>query len=163
MMPRLLKQLQNNRSVIFDSGKFDDWCVYVVESCGFKKAHLDETYFSNLYQISQKYPNDKVYNDFVKIYERTTRNIDHGVLTLIDDIAATYNHEDKIIVEQWFTVIYAGMIAEENKENAVLKKRVKRLGLHQVLMLNMPARESAKFSNGKKWRDLDAIMKPLGF
>src|SRR5690554_802682 len=162
-MPRLIKQLQNNRSVIFDSGKFDDWCVYVVESNGSKKAPFDETYFSDLHQISQSYPNNKVYNDFVKIYERTTRTIENGVLTLIDEIVAIYNLEHKIIVEQWLTVIYAGMIAEENKENAILKKRVKRLGMHQVLMLNMPAREAAKFSYGKKWRELDEIMRPLGF
>lgn len=163
MMPRLIKQLQNNRSVIFDSGKFDDWCVYVVESNGSKKAPFDETYFSDLYNISQQYPANKVYNDFVLIYERTTRTIDNGIVTLIDQIVGTYNHSDKIIVEQWLTVIYAGMIAEENKENAILKKRVKRLGMHQVLILNMPAREAAKFSYGKKWRDLDAIMRPLGF
>ncbi len=55
------------------------------------------------------------------------------------------------------------MIAEDNKENAILKKIVKRLEMHQVLILNMPARDAAKFSYGKNWRDLDAIMKPLGF
>jgi hypothetical protein len=55
------------------------------------------------------------------------------------------------------------MIAEENKANAILKKRVKRLGVHQVLVLGMPPSEAAKFSNGKKWRDLDAIMKSNGF
>ena len=162
-MSRLVKQLQNNRTVIFDSGKFDNWCVYVVESNGSKKAPFDETYFSDLYHISQKYTNNKVYNDFVLIYERTTRTIDHGVISLIDEIVTTYNHTDKIIIEQWLTVIYAGMIAEENKVNAILKKRVKRLGMHQVLILNMPARDAAKFSYGKKWRDLDAVMRPLGF
>jgi hypothetical protein len=162
-MARLIKQLQNNRSVIFDSGKFDDWCVYVVESNGFKKAPFDETYFSDLYQIAQSYSNNKVYNDFVMIYERTTRNLDNGVLTMINEIVSTYNHEHMIAVEQWLTVIYAGMIAEENKVNAILKKRVKRLGMHQVLILNMSAREAAKFSYGKKWRELDAIMIPLGF
>ncbi len=162
-MARLVKQLQNNRTVIFDSGRFDDWCVYVVESKGSKKAPLDETYFSDLFQISQNYPNNKVYNDFVKIYERTNRTIDNDVLRLIDEIVATYNDEHKIIVEQWFTVIYAGMIAEENKENAILKKRIKRLGMHQVLVLNIPAREAAKFSYGKNWKELDKLMKSLGF
>ncbi len=37
-------------------------------------------------------------------------------------------------MEIWFNVLYAGMVAEENKENAVLKKRIKRLGMHQVLI-----------------------------
>ncbi|MBX2965337.1 MAG: hypothetical protein KF845_04265 [Cyclobacteriaceae bacterium] len=85
------------------------------------------------------------------------------MLALIDSITNTYNENDKIIVEQWFTVIYAGMIAEENKRFSILKKRVKRLGMHQVLKLNMSAKDAAKFSYEKKWKELDEIMKPLGF
>ncbi len=162
-MAQLVKQLRNNRSVVFDTGKFDDWCVYVVESNGTKKAPFDETYFSDLFQISRKYTQDKVYNDFVSIYNATTKNIDNNTLSLIDNITNTYSNEDQIIIEQWFTVIYAGMIAEENKQFAILKKRVKRLGMHQVLKLNMSAKDAAKFSYGKKWRELDAIMQPLGF
>jgi len=162
-MDRLIKNLQNNRKVVFDSGKFDDWCVYVVESDGSKQAPFDETYFSDLYNISLKYSENKVYSDFVSIYEQTAKSIDTSVLGLIDEIVATYNEEDKIIIEQWFTVIYAGMIAEENKERAILKKRIKRLGMHQVLILNISAKDAAKYSYGKKWRELDTIMKPLGF
>lgn len=162
-MAKLIKRLKNNRSVIFDTGRFDDWCVYVVESNGSLKAPFDETYFSDLYNISHRYTQNKVYNDFVAIYERTTNSIELSVLKLIDKIVSTYNVEDRILVEQWFTVIYAGMIAEENKEFAILKKRVKRLGMHQVLILNMPAKDAAKFSYGRKWKELDAIMRPLGF
>ncbi|MBX2931032.1 MAG: hypothetical protein KF781_03670 [Chitinophagaceae bacterium] len=162
-MATLIKPLRNNRSVIFDTGKFDNWCVYVVESNGSKKAPFDETYFNDLYSIAQKYPQDKVYNDFVSIYDNTTKSIDIAVLALIDNITDTYNEDDKVIIEQWFTVIYAGMVAEENKQFAILKKRVKRLGLHQVMKLGIAAKDAAKFSYGKKWRDLDAIMKPLGF
>jgi len=162
-MAKLVKQLRNNRSVIFDNGKFDDWCVYVVESDGTRKAPFDENYFSDLFEIAQKYNQDKVYNDFVAIYNMTTKDIDNNVLLLIESLTNTYNEEDQIIIEQWFTVIYAGMIAEENKQFAILKKRVKRLGMHQVLKLNMSAKDAAKFSYGKKWRELDAIMKPLGF
>lgn len=162
-MARLVKELQNNRSVIFDTGRFDDWCVYVVESDGRKKAPFDETYFTDLCNISLKYLTNKVYVDFVLIFEHTTKIIDQAVLTLIDQIVATYKSEDKIVIEQWFTVMYAGMIAEENKDFAILKKRVKRLGMHQVLVLKMPALEAAKFSYNKKWRDLDLVMKSLGF
>lgn len=162
-MATIVKQLQNNRKIIFDTGKFDDWCVYVVESNGDKKAPFDETYFSDLWGIAQKYPQNKVYDDFVLIYDMTTKKIDEDVLNLINDITYRYRIEDRIIIEQWFTVIYAGMIAEENKEFAVLRKRVKRLGMHQVLIGSMSARDAARFSYNKKWRDLDGIMKPLGF
>lgn len=162
-MSRLVKKLDGNRAVVFDVGSFDSWCVYVVESNGTRKAPLDVTYFSDLLAISKKYHKDKVYDDFVRIYDQTTEIIDPSVLDLIDDIVKHYNPVDRIAVEQWFVVIYAGMIAEENKAFAKLKKRVKRLGMHQVLKLGMSAIDAAHFSRGKPWRDLDKIMRPLGF
>ena len=162
-MARLIKNLQNDRKVIFDSGKFDEWCVYVVEANGSKKAPFDETYFNDLYDISCKYPQNKVYNDFVEIYDNTTKDVDDSVLLQIDEIVSAYNPEDKTIIEQWLTVIYAGMIAEENKDRAILKKRIKRLGMYQVLVLNVPANEAARFSYRRPWRELDTIMKGFGF
>ena len=55
------------------------------------------------------------------------------------------------------------MIAEENKGNAILKKRIKRLGMHQVLLENYTPEHAANFSKGKKWKDLDKLMKQKGF
>lgn len=87
--------------------------------------------------------------------------INQETLTKITNIANNYG--DKITIDIWFTVIYAGMIAEENKEKAILKKRVKRLGMHQLLVENETQDFAANFSKGKKWRSLDAIMKKHGF
>lgn len=162
-MSRLIKHLMNNRQIIFDRGKFDDWCVYIVESNGQKRAPYDYEYFSDLKEISKSYPSNKVYNDFTYIYHLTNKKIEQKVIELIDAIVLTYEKKDQILVEQWFTVIYAGMIAEENKERAILKKRIKRLGMHQTLMLDYHPKIAANFSRGKKWRDLDSIMNPLGF
>jgi len=83
-------------------------------------------------------------------------------LDKITEIASSYG-DDKIIMDIWFTVIYAGMVAEENKKNAILKKRVKRLGMYQVLIENQSPDFAANFSKGKKWRELDALMKKYGF
>jgi len=162
-MARLIKELKGQRKVIFDSGRFDDWCVYVVESNGSKRAPYDEDYFSDLQQLSKKYPPNKLYNDFVKIYDKTSKLISDEVIELIDSIVRSYNPDDQVLAEQWFTVLYAGMIAEENKKFAILKKRVKRLGMYQVLVEGMSPKEAAKFSYGKKWRVLDGIMKKYNF
>ncbi len=162
-MERLIKKLENNYKVVFDSGRFDDWCVYVVDANDNRNAPFDNQYFSDLLNLSKKYTNNKVYEDFVKIYEQTTSNIDNEVIKLIDDIALTYELNDRFLIEKWFTVIYAGMIAEENKERAILKKRIKRLGMHQVLIDKISPQIAANFSRGKKWRELDAIMKQKGF
>ncbi|MGN6531119.1 MAG: DUF7004 family protein [Ginsengibacter sp.] len=162
-MARLVKNLANNKQIIFDEGRFDNWCVYLVESFGIKTAPFDVTCFSELKEIAKHYSDSKVYHDFVSIYTLTTKEIDPVVLKLIDEIVLTFQEVHQPTIEKWFTVIYAGMIAEENKQHAVLKKRIKRLGMHQVLILGMPPFEAAKFSYGKKWTDLDAIMKPYGF
>ncbi len=162
-MERLIKNLANNYKIVFDSGRFDNWCVYIVEADGNRNAPFDNQYFSDLLNLSKKYIGDKVYKDFVKIYEQTTSNIDNEVTKLIDNISLTYDVEDRILIEKWFTVIYAGMIAEENKEQAVLKKRIKRLGMHQVLIDKIEPQIAANFSRGKKWRELDAIMRQKGF
>jgi len=163
MNERKIKELINNRKVVFDKGRFDDWCVYIVEKNGNKKAPFDTEYFKDLKNISKKYKNDKVYNDFISIYNQTDSTINQNVVNLIDSIVDTYLEEDKILVEQWFTVIYAGMIAEENKQHAILKKRIKRLGMHQTLILDYEPNVAANFSKGKKWRELDKIMQSLGF
>lgn len=162
-MARLIKNLKNDRQVIFDTGNFDDWCVYVVESNGIKKAPYDVTYFGDLKNISEHYEEDKVYNDFVEIYNKTSKSIDQNILSLIDKLVSTYKEEHQVLIEQWFAVIYAGMIAEENKQYAILKKRIKRLGMHQTLKLGYEPKVAANFSKEKKWRDLDTIMKPYGF
>ncbi|MHC5311037.1 DUF7004 family protein [Myroides sp. LJL116] len=159
---RLVKNLQNNRKVIFDQGKFDSWCVYVVEINGSKKAPFDVEYFTDLKNLNSRYPNNKVYQDFIAIYNLTDSTINPIVLNLIDSIMNTYNQIDRIIIEQWFAVIYAGMVAEENKKFAILKKRIKHLGVYQTLIQGMPPADAARFSYGRKWRELDAIMKPLG-
>ncbi|MDY0143845.1 MAG: hypothetical protein RBR97_18320 [Bacteroidales bacterium] len=55
------------------------------------------------------------------------------------------------------------MVAEENKEFAILKKRVKRLGMHQLLIEREKPDYAASYSKGKKWRELDIIMSGFGF
>ena len=48
-----------------------------------------------------------------------------------------------------FIVIYAGMVAERNKKFTKLKERIKRLGMHQVLLEQMPVQEAANWSKEK--------------
>ena len=162
-MERLVKNIANGDRVVFNNGRFDNWCVYVVETDGSSNAPYDVQYFADLFDLSKKYPENKIYNDFILIYNKTSTNINHETIALINDIVLTYQEEDRNMTEKWFSVIYAGMIAEENKDGTILKKRIKRLGMHQVLIDGLSPDVAANFSKGKKWRDLDAIMKKKGF
>ncbi|WP_316736030.1 DUF7004 family protein [Pedobacter aquatilis] len=160
-MPTLIKILNNTR-IEFDNGNFDDWCVYLSKPNERRYAPLDTEYFERLQALGRKYTTQKIYNDFIKFYTLTDKNISEVILRLIDAISDEYV-EDEQEINIWFTVIYAGMIAEENKANAILKKRVKRLGMHQVLIQHLSPAYAANFSKGKKWKELDLIMKTNGF
>lgn len=63
---------------------------------------------------------------------------------------STYYQKDALEFDIWFSVIYLGMVAEEKKQNAVLKKRIKRLGMYQILFEKLSAEDAAFFSKGKK-------------
>lgn len=55
------------------------------------------------------------------------------------------------------------MIAEENKANTQLGKRIKRLGIHQLLKEKFTVEEAAKFSYGKKANILKDECQSRGF
>ncbi|NTV99741.1 MAG: hypothetical protein HGA19_00375 [Oscillochloris sp.] len=63
--------------------------------------------------------------------------------------------DDDLEVGILLSILYAGMIAEENKRQARLRKRVKRLGVHQVLFEGLAPEEAATFSKVKLWEVID--------
>ncbi len=161
-MPQKINSFTNGGFIEFDTGNFDDWCVFVTKPTGERFAPTDVHYFSRLKKLGEKYGCQKIYDDFVVIFNRTTKTIDPVIFSLILSLSKYYN-EDSLEIEIWFSVLYAGMIAEENKQFAILKKRIKRLGMHQILIDNLEPEFAANFSKGKKWRDLDKLMKSKGF
>ena len=46
------------------------------------------------------------------------------------------------------------MVAEENKQFTKLGKRIKRLGIHQILQENLDVAKAAQYSRGMKWREI---------
>ena len=161
-MTRLIAKKEGLFIIEFDTGSFDDWCVFITEPGKLKYAPKDIDYFSFLHQLGNIHGHAKIYNNFIQIYEQTGKNINPSVLSLINLISLTYG-ADANETEKWFTVVYAGMIAEENKQYTKLKKRIKRLGLHQLLLENLAPEAAADFSKNKKWQELDRLMKSKGF
>jgi hypothetical protein len=161
-MPRKIYQFSNGGSIEFDNGNFDNWCVFVTRPNGDRFAPKDIQYFSRLKKLGKIYGPDKIYHDFVVVYNRTTSEINPDVFKLIASLGSFYK-KDALEIEIWFSVLYAGMVAEENKENTILKKRIKRLGMYQLLIDRISSEEAATFSKGKKWQELDKLMKSKGF
>lgn len=161
-MGQLIKLVRGTIKVEFDKGFFDDWCVYVTKPNAVIYAPKDTEYFEALKQLGQSHGHAHIYNSFLRFYHPTTKRIDSRILELITTISNDYGN-DAEEMDTWFTVIYAGMVAEENKAYAILKKRMKRLGLHQLLLEDKTPEYAANFSKGKKWKELDKLMKQRGF
>lgn len=161
-MAVFLRAFFDKSKLIFDEGKFDRWCVYLIFPNGNKTAPKDIFYFTKILRIAKIFGHETIYNDFILIYELTDSSVNLNIFDKIDNLAKKYKaYENEIII--WFSVLYAGMIAEENKEHAILKKRIKRLGMHQVLIDKMEPAKAAVFSKNKNWRELDQICKLKGF
>jgi hypothetical protein len=148
--------------VEFDWGSFDEWCIFLTRPDKPRYAPKDTEYFTILKNMGNRFGHAKIYNDFISYYNQTTKDIDNTILDLITTLSNDYENKAEEM-DIWLTVIYAGMIAEENKANTVLKKRIKRLGMHQVLLDNFAPEQAANFSKGKKWQELDKLMKEKGF
>jgi hypothetical protein len=162
MMSQLVAILPDGSIIEFGKGKFDDWCVYFKRPNQQRYAPKDIEYFTILKNLGSIYGNDKIYNDFVKFYNLTSSKIDNSIIDLIIEISEYYN-KDINDVCIWFTFIYAGMVAEENKAQAILKKRIKRLGIYQLLIDNLEPEYAANYSRGINWKELDKICKEKGF
>ena len=155
----------DNASVIFDNGRFDEWCVYITDGTDRFAPH-DSWYFQELIDWTSHRPAEAIYNDFVRIYELTTKDISEEVLHLIFDLSAQYADIAKARIV--FKTLYYGMIAEENKKNALgaelpLKKRIKRLGVYMVLMEDKSAEFAARYSRGLGADYLDKVCYYRGF
>jgi hypothetical protein len=148
--------------IYFGRGNFDGWCVFLERLPGLAYAPRDTEYFTFFAVLGAATTPRTVYETFRKIYAITTSVTDPAASKLILSEAAKYQgHAAE--AEIWFAVIYAAMIAEENKANSRLRKRIKHLGLHQLLMQNFSSTDAASWSRGKQWREIDAECKRLGF
>jgi hypothetical protein len=152
----------NGHVIEFDKGKFDDWCVYLQKPDGFRYAPKDEKIFGIMQDIGDELGRENIYTDFVQIYEPTDKDINPEIIRLIAELVSKYRSavEDLHI---GYSVLYGGMVAEENKEGMVLKKRMKRLGMHQLLVDGMSPEECATFSRRQIASVLDGIMVEKGF
>jgi len=139
-----VKRLKDGSIIFQGPGKFDDYCVFINEH-----APRDEEYFNFFLEKSEIYGKDQIYSDFKYIYSKTGKEIDEEILKDIERISSNYKN-DVINFDKWFTVIYLGMIAEENKKNTILGKKIKGLAMYQIMKENFTAKEAANYSKGKK-------------
>lgn len=164
-----IKRFSDGSLLEYNQGKFDAWCVFLTRPNVTKRAPLDVHYFSQIVEYGNAYSTQKIYADFVKVYDyvRQFKAVTPDGHALISDISNQYQLKtiDALEVEILFTILYAAMVAEEKKAYTKLGAKIKRLGIHQILLDTPPLNVSvaANFSKGKGWRDIEAECKLRGF
>lgn len=158
-----IKTFSDGSYLEYANGSFDQWCVYMVNPAKkFRQPPKDIHYFGFLQTQAQVFGRQKIYNDFVVIYEATHKDVEQSVLDKIDAIATTYA-KAALEFSKIYTILYMGMLAEEKKAGTHLGKRIKRLGVHKLLIENCTVDEAANFMRGMNWRMIDTMCKERGF
>ena len=161
-MGTVIRRFPNGEALEYDKGAFDSWCVYLIHPTEAPKPLTDMECFSELKQYADSYGNDRVYDDFVSVYEITDKQPEDSALERITQIASSYG-KDSLHMDILFSILYMTMISEEQKQYTKLGKRIKRLGVHALLKENKTASEAAEFMKGMNWRDIDNLCKERGF
>lgn len=157
-----IKSFSDGSFLEYDQGSFDAWCVYLTKRGGSRKPPKDEEYFCRLKQLADKYGAERIYRDYVRVYSLTGKRVENSVLGTISRIAASYGN-DALEVDIIFSILYMAMIAEEQKRNTRLGKRIKRLGIYALLLEGRSVSEAANFMRGMGWKDIAKLCKARGF
>ena len=161
MYQNAFRTFDDNSSIGFGRGKIDNFCVYVKEQ-NRVYAPLDTEYFQFLHDLASNFGTIKVYNSFKRLYAIAELEIVSNAIEVIDKQAKRYN-EFELKCQKYFSILYLAMVAEQNYPNTKLGKRLKRLGIYQLLFEGMTVEEAANWSRGKPWKEISEECKSRGF
>ena len=155
-------ELRSGSVVYYDVGNFDEWCVYVQDTDGNRHAPRDEKYFQVLSDIAGRHVNGRtrIYLLYLCIYYSTNSVVGKHVLRRIQDWTQDYG-DDADTLEEALVTIYFAMVAEENKRPEYrwpLKKRVKKIGVRQLLIGNATPQDAANGTRNVPWRESVALL-----
>lgn len=149
----------------FDTGNIDDWCVHCLKPDGKMWFAYDREYLSWIRKMAKFYGTDKVYDDFVKVYDSVKYDFNMGdAYDIIHEVSGHYNGN----TEHYWTYFWMTMVAEERKENAIVGKRIKRLAVYNLLfdkykLSYVLTYMDTRRNKGMNWRILDELCYERGF
>ncbi|MDA9165923.1 hypothetical protein N9O16_00355 [Candidatus Poseidoniaceae archaeon] len=161
MYSEIFRTFTDGKSIGFGRGKIDDYCVFIKDNDGFR-APLDTEYFQFIYDLATEYGTLSVYDSFKKLYLIAEKKL-HPKANEIIDMASARFPERYLQSQLYFSVLYMAMVAEQNYPSTKLGKRLKRLGIYQLLFEEMSVQEAANWSRGKPWRVISVECEKRGF
>lgn len=166
---RVFTILEDGTTLSYAKGYKDMWCVYSYVGDNTPVAPRDQDYFNELLALADKHGHEYVYEDFVRIYDRTNENPEPEMVGFIKSLVRErYTDEEYMAVVKLFIIYYMAMVAEYYYVNRFgqpsrLTKRTKRLGVYQFLFGGLTVLEAKEFSKGKRFSELDALCNKYGF
>ena len=161
MYNRAFRTFADGSSIGFGRGKIDKFCVFVKDKTGVR-APLDIEYFQFIHDLAAEYGTLAVYNAFKRIYDVADKELLPEAGSAIDQASERFS-ESNLKPRFYFSILYLCMVAEQNYPNTRLGKRLKRLGIYQILFEGMAVPEAANWSRGKSWRVIAAECEKRGF
>lgn len=161
-MKEIIKQFSDNSYLEYAPGKFDRWCVYLTRPGRPRIPPKDTDCFRVLQDLAGTYGADRVYRDYIQVYEMAGKQVRDSDLDDITKLANTYG-TDALRVDIVFSILYLTMIAEERKANTHLGKRIKRLGVHALLVEHNSVSDAANFMRHMKWTEIAKLCTQRGF
>lgn len=161
-MGRIMKRFADGSFLEYDRGSFDDWCVYLTDASGNRRPPLDTDCFLQLKLLADQFGTDKVYGDYVMVYDMTGRQASPEDMCGISRLAESYGAH-ALRADTILSILYMAMIAEERKAGTRLGKRIKRLGIHKLLIENSSVDDAANFMRNMSWRKIDRLCGERGF
>ena len=79
-MGKTIKTFSDGSFLEYDSGNFDGWCVYLNRPGRERIAPTDKDCFRALVDFSELYGADRLYADYVKVYEQTGAEVDLSLI-----------------------------------------------------------------------------------
>lgn len=160
--PRVVYVAPDGCKLEFGRGNFDEWCVWECGSDGSRYAPRDIDYFASLIQYAETYTAERVYSDFVSIYNVAGTDVSELEVAHVKALADFYQGHIEAVTKV-FLILLMGMVAENRKLNTRLGKRIKRLGVYDLLFVSRSVVHAANFMRGKSWRELDGLCREYGF
>lgn len=172
-MSEQIATFSDGSSLVYDAGRFDNNCVYAVQSDGSRRALWDSDYFQSLLDIGLKHGEYRVYDFFVcKIYHPTTEMLDVAIIMQLIEEANNYPEADRLQISKTYVSLYATLVAEERR-SLPLGKVIKARAVHGLFYEGLSLEEVCGRDNNtwrvehglrkQSWREIAVKAAQYGF
>lgn len=146
--------------IYYSKGRKDNWLVNYETVDGAVTHPIDKNYFRWTLELASQYGKDNVWDSFNSIYYSVKKNrwMNEDRELCKRACIKEASKYDEPTLKLWITY-YMTMLAEENMPRAILGKRIKRLGVYNILWDEYTLDYVCSYMRDMGWMELAELMK----